>query len=163
PSVRDERWPRNPIDRFILAKLEEKGIRPVKDADPRTLVRRVTLDLTGLPPSPEEVEAFLADSSPDAFSRLVERLLASPAYGERWGRHWLDAAPSPDGAGDTSDSPIPQMYKYRNYVIGAFNEDKPYARFIREQLAGAPPPSRDDGGRRSNLIATGYLANARRF
>jgi hypothetical protein len=163
PSVRDERWAWNPIDRFILARLEEKGIRPAPDADRRTLIRRVTFDLSGLPPTPEEVEAFLADSSDLAFSRLVERLLASPAYGERWGRHWLDVVRYSDAAGDNSDYPIPQMYKYRNYVISAFNADKPYDRFIREQIAGDLLPFRDDAERRSNLIATGYLANARRF
>jgi hypothetical protein len=163
PALRNERWAWTPIDRFILAKLEEKGVRPVGDADPRTLLRRVTFDLTGLPPTPEDVDAFLADSSPDAFSRLVERLLASPAYGERWGRHWLDVVRYSDAAGDNSDYPIPQIYKYRNYVISAFNEDKPYDRFIREQLAGDLLPFRDEAERRSNFIATGYLANARRF
>ncbi len=163
PAVADAAWVRSPIDRFILAKLEEKRVRPAPDADPRTLLRRVTFDLTGLPPTPEEIDAFLADSSPDAFSKVVERLLASNAYGERWGRHWLDVVRYSDGAGDNSDYPIPQMYKYRNWVIAAFNEDKPYDRFIREQLAGDLLPFKSDDERRSNLVATGYLANARRF
>jgi hypothetical protein len=163
PSVRDTIWARTPIDRFILAKLEEKGILPAPDADKRTLIRRVTLDLTGLPPTPEEIDAFLADESPDAFSRVVERLLASPAYGERWGRHWLDVVRYSDAAGDNSDYPIPQMFKYRNYVLASFNEDKPYDRFIREQIAGDLLPARDENERKTNLIATGYLANARRF
>jgi hypothetical protein len=163
PPVRNPAWGRNPIDRFILAKLEEKGAQPVADADPRTLLRRVTFDLTGLPPTPEEIEAFLADRSPEAFSKVVERLLASPAYGERWGRHWLDVVRYSDSAGDNSDFPVPQMHLYRNYVITAFNEDKPYDRFVREQLAGDLLSFRSAQERRSNLIATGYVANARRF
>ncbi|HLY09222.1 MAG TPA: PSD1 and planctomycete cytochrome C domain-containing protein [Planctomycetota bacterium] len=163
PAVRDTVWARTPVDGFILAKLEEKGIRPAPDADPRTLIRRVTYDLTGLPPTPEEIDAFLSDASSDAFRRVVDRLLASPAYGERWGRHWLDVARYSDAAGDNSDYPIPQMYKYRNYVLAAFNEDKPYDRFIREQIAGDLLPARDADERKTNLIATGYLANARRF
>jgi hypothetical protein len=163
PAVRDAGWIRTPVDRFILARLEEKNLRPAPDADPRTLIRRATFDLTGLPPTPEEVDAFLADPAPDAFSKVVDRLLASSAYGERWGRHWLDVVRYSDGAGDNSDYPIPQMYKYRNYVITAFNEDKPYDRFIQEQLSGDLLPSSTDDERRSNLIATGYLANARRF
>ena len=163
PAVRDSIWARTAIDRFILSKLEAKGVLPAADADRRTLLRRVTYDLTGLPPTPEEIDAFLADSSPDAWTRVVERLLASPAYGERWGRHWLDVVRYSDAAGDNSDYPIPQMYKYRNYVLAAFNQDKPYDRFIREQLAGDLLPARNDEERRTNLIATGYLANARRF
>jgi len=163
PTVADQAWPRNPIDRFILAKLEAKGLRPAPDADPRTLIRRVTFDLTGLPPTPEEIDAFLADRSPDAFSRVVERLLASSAYGERWGRHWLDVVRYADTAGDNSDFPIPQIHLYRNYVIAAFNDDKPYDRFIHEQIAGDLLPFKADAERRENLIATGYLANAKRF
>jgi hypothetical protein len=156
-------WARNPIDRFLLAKLAEKGLRPAPDADKRTLIRRVTFDLTGLPPTPEEVEAFLADSSPGAFTTVVDRLLASPAYGERWGRHWLDVVRYADTAGDNSDFPIPQIYRYRNYVIDSFNQDKPYDTFIREQLAGDLLPHRSDEERRTHTIATGYLANAKRF
>jgi hypothetical protein len=163
PGVRFAAWARTPIDRFILAKLEEKGLRPAPDADPRTLLRRVTYDLTGLPPTPEEMDAFLADPSDEALSKVVERLLASSAYGERWGRHWLDVVRYSDTAGDNSDYPIPQMWKYRNYVIDAFNQDKPYDRFIREQLAGDLLPATTEGERREQLIATGYLANARRF
>ncbi|HXX94047.1 MAG TPA: PSD1 and planctomycete cytochrome C domain-containing protein, partial [Planctomycetota bacterium] len=163
PAVEDAVWAWTPIDRFILARLEEKHLRPVADADLRTLIRRLTFDLTGLPPTPEEVDAFLADPAPDAYSKVVERLLASSAYGERWGRHWLDLVRYSDAAGDNSDYPIPQMYKFRNYVIAAFNADKPYDRFILEQLSGDLLPSNDDADRRSNLIATGYLAGARRF
>ncbi|HLY08432.1 MAG TPA: PSD1 and planctomycete cytochrome C domain-containing protein [Planctomycetota bacterium] len=156
-------WARSPIDRFLLAKLAEKGLTPAPDADPRTLIRRVTFDLTGLPPTPEEIDAFLADSSSGAFAKVVDRLLASPAYGERWGRHWLDVVRYADTAGDNSDFPIPQLYRYRNYVIDSFNQDKPYDRFIREQLAGDLLPHRSDEERRTHLIATGYLANAKRF
>jgi hypothetical protein len=163
PQVRDLDWVRNPIDRFLLARLDAKNLKPAADADKRTLIRRVTFDLTGLPPTPEEIEAFLADPSEAAFSRVVERLLASPAYGERWGRHWLDVVRYADTAGDNSDFPVPQAYKYRNYVLDSFNRDKPYDQFIREQLAGDLLPFRTDEERRENLIATGYLANAKRF
>jgi len=156
-------WARNPIDRFLLARLTEKGLKPAADADKRTLLRRVTFDLTGLPPTPEELDAFLADTAADAFTKVVDRLLASPAYGERWGRHWLDVVRYADTAGDNSDFPVPQVFKYRNYVIDAFNQDKPYDQFIREQLAGDLLPHKSDEERRTNLIATGYLANAKRF
>ncbi|HXG60800.1 MAG TPA: DUF1549 domain-containing protein, partial [Planctomycetota bacterium] len=163
PAVKDRAWPESPIDRFILAKLEEKGLRPAPDADKRTLLRRVTFDLTGLPPTPEEMEAFLADDSPDAFAKVVERLLASPHYGERWGRHWLDVVRYADTAGCNSDYPIPQMYRYRDWVIRAFNQDKPYGDFIREQLAGDLLPWKTWEERNEKVIATGYIANSRRF
>jgi uncharacterized protein DUF1553/uncharacterized protein DUF1549/cytochrome c len=163
PVVKDTSWPQSPIDRFILAKLEEKGLRPAPPADRRTLIRRLYFDLTGLPPTPEEIDAFLADDSPEAFAKAVDRLLASPAYGERWGRHWLDVARYADTAGDNSDYPIPQMYRYRNWVIAAVNRDLPYDRFVRQQLAGDLLPSTSEADRHEKLIATGYLANARRF
>ncbi|HJZ56805.1 MAG TPA: DUF1549 and DUF1553 domain-containing protein, partial [Gemmataceae bacterium] len=163
PTVRDTGWPFNPIDRFILAKLDEKGLKPAPPADRRTLIRRATYDLTGLPPTPEEIDAFLKDDSPEAFAKVVDRLLASPAYGERWGRHWLDVVRYSDTAGDNSDYPIPQMYRYRNWVIDAFNRDMPYDEFVRQQLAGDLMPTKDEEDRYSRLIATGYLANARRF
>jgi mono/diheme cytochrome c family protein len=165
PPVKDTVWPRSPVDHFVLAKLEEKGLRPAPPADRRTLIRRATYDLTGLPPTPEEMEAALSDKSPDWFEKVVDRLLASPHYGERWGRHWLDVVRYADTAGDNSDYPVPQMYRYRNWVIAAFNEDKPYDAFIREQLAGdlLAGSARSDAERENNLIATGYLANARRF
>ena len=127
---------RNPIDAFILARLEEKGIQPNPPADKITLLRRASLDLIGLPPTPEEAQAFLADQSPDAFAKVVDRLLASPHYGERWGRHWLDLARYADSNGFKSDETRPNIWRYRDYVIQAFNEDKPYDRFIREQIAG---------------------------
>ncbi len=160
PAVRDESWPTSPLDRFILAGLEERGLKPVPDADRRTLIRRLTFDLIGLPPTPEEVDAFVADGDE---AKLVERLLASPHYGERWGRHWLDVVRYSDTAGDNSDYPVPQLYKYRNYVIDAFNRDVPYPRFIQEQLAGDLLPAGTDEERRRNLIATGYVASAKRF
>ncbi|HXG11979.1 MAG TPA: PSD1 and planctomycete cytochrome C domain-containing protein [Gemmataceae bacterium] len=163
PEVRDVAWPLNEVDRFILAQLEAQGLTPVEPADKRTLIRRVTFDLIGLPPTPEEIAAFEADSSPDAFARVVDRLLASPHYGERWGRHWLDVVRYADTAGDNSDYPVPQLYKYRNWVIQAFNQDKPYDQFLREQIAGDLLPARDDQDRYDKLIATGYLANSRRF
>ncbi|MEI7685601.1 MAG: PSD1 and planctomycete cytochrome C domain-containing protein [Planctomycetota bacterium] len=164
PPVRDAAWVRNDIDRFILAKLEAKGLKPAPDADRRTLIRRATFDLIGLPPTPEDVNAFLADESPDAYAKLVERLLASKHYGERWGRHWLDVVRYADTAGETADYPAPQAYLYRNYVIDAFNADKPYDEFVREQIAGdrlAAQGPREKYAER--VIATGYLAISRRF
>src|SRR6185503_8146135 len=129
----------------------------------RTLIRRATYDLTGLPPTPDEVEAFVVDNAPDAYEKLIDRLLASPAYGEKWGRHWLDLVRYADTSGCNSDFPIPQIYKYRNYVINAFNQDKPYDQFIREQLAGDLLPHKDTAQRDEQIIATGYLAISRRF
>jgi len=126
----------NPIDAFIAAKLAENKLRPNSKADKVTLLRRATIDLTGLPPTPEEVHAFLADESPDAFSKVVDGLLASPQYGERWGRHWLDLARYADSNGFKSDETRPNIWRYRDYVIQSFNDDKPYDRFIREQIAG---------------------------
>lgn len=163
PKVKHTVWPLNPIDHFILVKLEEKGLQPVPVADKRTLIRRATFDLIGLPPAPEAIDAFLADQSPEAFSRVVDGLLASPQYGERWGRHWLDLGRYADTAGDNSDYPIPQMYKYRNWVIQAFNQDKPYDQFLREQIAGDLMPAASPQDKYDKIIATGYLANARRF
>lgn len=163
PAVQNTAWPANEIDRFILARIESAQLTPAADADPRTLVRRLTYDLTGLPPTPEEVEAYAAAPSPQAYETLVDRLLASPAYGQRWGRAWLDVARYADTAGDNSDFPIPQMYKYRNWVIEAMNRDLPYDQFIREQLAGGLIPDGTDAERRERVIATGYIANARRF
>ena len=161
PAVPDR--PGNPVDAFIQAKLDAKGLKPAAPADKRTLIRRATYDLTGLPPTPDEIDAFLKDDSSDAFAKLVDRLLASPAYGERWGRHWLDLVRYADTAGDNSDYPIPQMYRYRNWVIDAFNRDLPYDEFIRRQIAGDLLPSSSEAERQSNLIATGYLANTKRF
>jgi hypothetical protein len=162
PAVKDATWPLTPIDRFLLANLEAKGLKPVGLADRRTLLRRVTFDLTGLPPTPQEIDAFLGDKSADAWARVVDRLLASPHYGERWGRHWLDVVRYADTAGDNSDYPIPQMYRYRNWVIDAFNRDLPYDQFVRAQIAGDLMPAASEEDRQRKLIATGYLANSRR-
>ena len=141
------------------------GLTPVGLADRRVLIRRVTFDLTGLPPTPEEIDAFLADASPTAFEKVVDRLLASPAYGERWGRYWLDVAHYADTAGETADFPVPQAYRYRDYVIDAFNADKPYDQFVREQIAGdlLTPVADASGSPEQRLIATGFIACARRF
>jgi len=163
PVVRNKRWAWGPVDQFVLAKLEEKALKPVGDADKRTLIRRATFDLIGLPPTPEEIDAFLADHSEDAFSKVVDRLLSSPRYGERWGRHWLDVVRYADTAGDNSDYPVPQLYRYRDFVIQSFNEDKPYDQFLREQIAGDLMPSDNEEEAHRRLIATGYIALARRF
>jgi mono/diheme cytochrome c family protein len=163
PAIKNPRWPTNEIDRFILARLEAAKIAPAADADPRALIRRATYDLTGLPPTPEETAAFLADKSPQAFSRVIDRLLASPRYGERWGRHWLDVVRYADTAGDNSDYPIPQMHRYRDWVIEAFNRDLPYDQFVRDQLAGDLRDGTTTEETHARLIATGYIANARRF
>ncbi len=163
PPVRDRSWPAGAVDSFVLAKLEEKGLRPVGEADKRTLLRRATYDLTGLPPAPEEIDAFLADSSPQAFAKVVDRLLDSPHYGERWGRHWMDVIRYADTAGCNSDYPIPQLWRYRNWVIQAFNRDLPYDEFVRHQIAGDLLPWKTWEQRNEQVIATGYLAATRRF
>ncbi len=129
-------WVRNPIDTFVLARLEKAGLRPAPEADRRTLIRRVTFDLTGLPPTAEEIAAFAADPAPDAYERLVDRLLASPHYGERWGRHWLDVVRYGETEGFEYDRHRPGAWRFRDYVIRCFNEDRPFDRFVREQLAG---------------------------
>jgi len=136
PGVRNQAFVRNPIDAFIAAKLEEKKIVPSPEADKPTLLRRVTFSLTGLPPTEEELNAFLSDDSPDAYEKVVDRLLASPRYGEKWGRHWLDLARYADSDGFKADHTRPNLWRYRDYVVQAFNSDKPYDRFVREQIAG---------------------------
>jgi hypothetical protein len=164
PAVRDALWPVTDIDHFILSRLEAKGIKPAARADRLTLIRRATYDLTGLPPTPEEIDSFVQDNAPDAFARVVDRLLASPAYGERWGRHWLDVVRYADTAGETADYPAPLAYRYRNRVIDAFNADMPYDEFIREQIAGDLLAL--DGPREryaERVIATGFIAISRRF
>jgi hypothetical protein len=151
---RDALWVRNPIDAFVLAKLKEKGLAPSAEADRRTLIRRVYYDLIGLPPAPEEVDRFVADPDPQAYEKLVDALLASPAYGERWARHWLDCAHYGDTHGYDKDKIRPNAWPYRDYVIRAFNEDKPYDRFVKEQLAGDRfYPDTADG-----IAALGFLA-----
>ncbi len=163
PKAKDASWPQNEIDHFIAIKLEQRELHPVGDSDKRTLIRRATFDLTGLPPSPEEVHAFEADTSPGAFGDVLDRLLESPRYGERWGRHWMDLVRYADTAGDNSDYPVPQAYLYRNYIIDALNADKPYDQFLREQIAGDLLPFTSDEQHNEQTIATGYLAISRRF
>lgn len=148
PSGVDATWVANPIDAFILAKMASAGLQPAPAAEKRTLIRRVCLDVLGLPPTPEDVDAFVADSSPDSYEKLVNRVLASPHYGERWARHWLDVIRFAETNGFETNTPRRNAWHYRDYVIRAFNEDKPYTDFITEQLAG------DLTG---NIIATGFL------
>jgi hypothetical protein len=158
PDVSDPSWARSSIDRFVLAKLQQKGLRPVADADRPALLRRVTFDLTGLPPSPSEIDGFVADQSPDAFEKVVDRLLASPAFGECWGRHWLDVARYGESTGSSRNVPYPHAWRYRDYIIDAFNKDKPYDQFIREQIAGDLLSAGSESQRDEQLIATGFLA-----
>jgi len=136
PEVNTEGWARSPIDRFVLARLEEKGLRPNPPAERTTLIRRLTFDLIGLPPTPDEIDAFVQDESPRAYEDLVDRLLASPHHGERWGRHWLDVARYTESQGFEYDRVRPNAWHYRDYVIASFNEDKPYDVFVKEQIAG---------------------------
>jgi hypothetical protein len=152
PNVKNGKWPANPIDHFILARLEAKGLIPNPQAGKRALIRRAYFDLIGLPPLPEEVEHFVNDSSPDAWERLIDKLLASPHFGERWGRHWLDVARFAQSNGYERDDEKPYAWRYRDYVIDAFNSDKPYNRFILEQLAGDEVDLVTDTDR----IATGF-------
>ncbi|MFN3652789.1 MAG: PSD1 and planctomycete cytochrome C domain-containing protein [Armatimonadota bacterium] len=154
PAVKRKGWVTNPIDAFVLARLEQRGLRPSTPADRVTLLRRVSLDLTGIPPTPEEVDAFVNDRRPGAYERVVDRLLASPHYGERWGRHWLDLARYADSNGYTIDSPR-QMWPYRDWVIRALNDDMPFDRFTVEQLAGDLLPNAGE----SQKIATGFHRN----
>jgi hypothetical protein len=136
PQVRNSNWVRNSIDAFILARLEKQNLQPSSQADKLTLLRRVTFDLTGLPPTVAEQEAFLADNSPNAYEKVVDRLLGSPRFGERWAQHWLDLVRYAETDGFKADDYRPHAYEYRDYVIRAFNADLPYDRFIRQQLAG---------------------------
>jgi len=158
PAVKDAAWAKDDVDRFILAKLETQKLPPVKDADKTTLIRRVTFDLTGLPPTPGETDAFATDASPDAFAKVVDRLLASPAFGERWGRHWLDVARYGESTGPSRNIPYPHAWKYRDYVIDAVNADVPYNSFINEQIAGDLLPAATPADRDRLLTATGLLA-----
>jgi hypothetical protein len=135
PIVKNQSWVRNPVDAFILAKLEKEGLRPSPPADRATLIRRATFDLHGLPPSPKEVDDFVNDKSPDAYPKLIERLLSSPRYGERWGRYWLDLVRYADTSGFETDHFFPTAWRYRDYVIDSFNNDKPYTTFVQEQIA----------------------------
>jgi mono/diheme cytochrome c family protein len=165
PAVKNTAWPRTSIDQFILAKLEEKGMNPAPDATKEALLRRATYGLTGLPPTPQEVQAFAADTSPQAFAKVVDRLLASPAYGERWGRHWLDTARYSDTVGGdrnivrTMDYKYPYAWTYRDWVIKAFNTDMPYDKFIMQQLAA----DKLTDNKPEDLAALGFLTVGERF
>jgi hypothetical protein len=164
PDAAGTAWVRTPVDAFVLNRMQQSGAAPTQPADRRTLIRRVAFDLTGLPPTPAEVTAFLEDRTPDAFSKVVDRLLASPAYGEKWGRHWLDLVRYADTAGETADYPIPSAWRYRNYVIDALNADLPYDQFVREQVAGDLLAAANPDDRfAARTVATGFLALSRRF
>ena len=154
PKTKNSAWSRTSVDQFILSKLEEKGLAPSLEADARTLLRRVYFDAIGLPPTPEEMDAFLSDNLPLAYERVVDRLLASPRYGERWARHWLDIVHYAETHGNDQDRPRPNAWPYRDYVIRSFNRDKPYAQFVEEQLAGDVLFPDDPDG----VIATGFMA-----
>ncbi len=151
-------WARTPVDAFILAELEKKGLQPVGDAGKPGLLRRAYFDLTGLPPAPADLQRFLADPDPGAFENVVDRLLASPQFGERWGRHWLDVARYAESSGRDVNQAYPAAWRYRDYVIDAFNADKPFDRFVREQVAGDLLPAASAAERAANLVATGFLA-----
>jgi hypothetical protein len=169
PEVRNTDWVRSPVDRFILARLEAVGLEPAPPAAPAAALRRLSQVLTGLPPSMEEIEWMAdeldrrPDALPEALMAAADRYLASSHYGERWGRHWLDVVRYADTAGESSDYPIPQAYLYRDYVIDAFNRDTPYDQFLREQIAGDLLPAADEETRQRQLVATGFIAQARRF
>ncbi len=153
PKVNGASWPRSDLDHFVLAKLNAAGLLPSPEADRRTLVRRLYFDLLGLPPSPEEMETFVNDDDPQAYEKLVDRLLDSPHYGERWSRHWLDVARFGESDGFEFDRPRPHAWPYRDWVIGALNDDMPYDEFARQQIAGDILKP----GNASATIATGFL------
>jgi hypothetical protein len=158
PAVKNSAWPQSPIDHFILTQLEREQITPAERADKRTLIRRVTFDLTGLPPAHAEIENFLSDEQPDAFAKVVDRLLESPAYGEHWGRHWLDVARYADSNGLDENIAHGNAWRYRDYVVTSINQDKPFDRFIVEQLAGDQLPFDSETQQHAQLIATGFLS-----
>ena len=160
PSVANQDWPRDPVDRFILAALEKEELTPAPDADPHTLLRRLHLDLTGLPPSLDEIKHFIGQYQQDPRATLeakVDQLLSDPGFGERWGRHWLDLARYADSTGGGRAIPLPEAWRYRDYVIEAFREDRPLDQLIREQIAGDLLPADDDSAKLRNLVATGFL------
>lgn len=158
PTPRTDGWARTDIDRFLLASMESAGLHPVQDADRPTLIRRIAFDLTGLPPTPDEVKAFVADPSPDAVKRVIDMYLDSPRFGERWARHWLDVARYGESSGKEINIPYPHAWRYRDYVIDAFNKDKPYDQFIKEQIAGDLMRYENKRDQAEKIIATGFLA-----
>ena len=157
PATKDKAWPRGDIDRFVLDRLEKEGVSPSKETDRRTLLRRASFALIGLPPTPEETEAFVNDDAPDAFARVVDRLLASPRFGERWGRHWLDVARYADSTGLDQNLTHYNAWRYRDYAIKSFNDDKPYDQFLVEQIAGDLLEADSVDQRDEQVIATGFL------
>ena len=158
PEIKDEAWPRHDLDRHVLARLESEGLKPVGDAPRRALIRRIYFDLIGLPPTPEQVDEFVADDSKDAFEKVVDSLLESPQYGERWGRHWMDIARYAESVGMERNFTYPHAWRYRDYVIESFNEDKPYDQLLKEQIAGDLMPEDSASPRAERLVATGFLA-----
>lgn len=157
PKVKTMNWTYGPVDHFILSKLEQKNIQPVKDVDKGTLIRRAYFSLVGLPPTPQQVDDFIKDKSPDAFAKVVDELLASPHFGERWGRHWLDVARFSESTGGGRSMLLPDAWRYRDYVINSFNQDKPYNLFVKEQIAGDLLNSKSKEERIAQLIATAFL------
>ena len=157
PVVKHRAWPRSPIDQFVLAQLETNGLPPAADSDRHPWLRRVTFDITGLPPTPEEIAAFVGDPTPQAHERVVDRLIASPAFGEKWARHWLDIVGYADEIGVANTVPAIHAWRYRDYVIRAFNTDKPFDQFIREQVAGDLLPASSIDQHRDAITATGFL------
>ena len=163
PAVKDASWPRGEIDRFLLSGLEAKGLLPVAGSDKRSLLRRVHHDLTGLPPRPQDIEGFVGRRWPEAFAKVVDNLLASPQFGIRWGRHWLDVARYAESAGDQQfNANFPHAWRYRDYVIAAFNGDKPYDRFVTEQIAGDLLPTANEKRRRKGGLQPPSWRSARR-
>ncbi len=158
PAVRQAAWPKSDVDKIVLAGLEQKGLKPVADADKHTLIRRVYFDLIGLPPTPAEVEAFVRDQTPNALANVIDKLLDSPRFGERWGRHWLDVARYAESSGKAANFAYPHAWRYRDYVIESFNKDKPFDQFVREQLAGDLLTAKDDKQKGEYTVATGFLA-----
>jgi cytochrome c553 len=162
PQTVDDKWSRSPLDQFVFAKLTANNLKPAPAAEKRALLRRAKFDLLGIPPTPAEIEAFLADASPDAFAHAVDRFLSMPEYGQRWGRHWLDVARYADSNGQDENLAYINAFRYRDYVVDAFNQDKPYDQFVREQIAGDLLPESATAGASSNdpfarLVATGFL------
>jgi hypothetical protein len=158
PKVKNAKWSSQAIDRFLLARMEQKRVTPVADADRATWLRRVTLDLAGLPPTPDEIDTFQKDKSRDAYAKVVDRLLASERFGERWGRHWLDVARYAESVGRGRNYTMPFAWRYRDYVIDSFNKDKPYDQFVKEQIAGDLLPAASEKQRNEQMIGSGFLA-----
>jgi cytochrome c553 len=158
PAVKTEGWAKTGIDQFLLASMEAAGLRPARDADRPTLIRRIAFDLTGLPPTPDQVQAFVQDTSPDALETVIDQFLDSARFGERWARHWLDVARYAESNGKETNVPYPHAWRYRDYVIESFNKDKPYDQFLREQIAGDLLRYDDKRDQSEKIIATGFLA-----